>query len=651
MKPVFFGCVLLLTSLTISAYEKRDILQKSFDEDKLKKSFTLNQKWIKYPDYNDRDGWDNLTGSLKQELIDKGTEYLNYNWQYIELTDYLEFGRSGNRQIMEAPYKENRSAFTHLVIAELAEGKGRFMEQIANGIWFYCEMTSWAYSAHMHHHTRAERTGMPDPNEHIIELASGDMGSFLAWTYFFLKDELNEMHPLIASYLRKNLQKRILDVYINRDDFDWQVFNATPTTKVINWTPWVSFNVLSCFLLLENDPEVLASAIYRTMISVDNFINVYQDDGACEEGPSYWKNAVGRLYDYLKILDDTGLDMAPVFKLPLIKRMGEFVSKAYIGNGWVVNYSDASARYDGPLGLIFRYGETVGSDEMKQFASYLFRQKNNNDYVVESSDFFRTIENIKSYNDLVNTPPATSQAPCTWYPQTEFLYMRDNTGFFFSAKGGTNQQGHNHNDVGSFVLFYKSKPVVIDVGVGTYTKQTFSGERYSIWTMQSNYHNLPVINGIPQRSLGGDKRPDDHNFSAREVRFDERKSTLSMDISRSYHPDSKAQSWIRRYIFKPDQGLIVEDEFRLTEAVENNQVNFMVAEKPDLTLPGRVKLNIGDEIIVLKYNDSDFEEEVETIQLTDRKLSNVWGDTLYRVSLNAKELKTKGKYKFQIYKE
>jgi len=54
---------------------------------------------------------------------------------------------------------------------------------------------------------------------------------------------------------------------------------------------------------------------------------------------------------------------------------------------------------------------------------------------------------------------------------------------------------------------------------------------------------------------------------------------------------------------------------------------------------------------VLKYNDSDFEEEVETIQLTDRKLSNVWGDTLYRVSLNAKELKTKGKYKFQIYKE
>ena len=39
-------------------------------------------------------------------------------------------------------------------------------------------------------------------------------------------------------------------------------------------------------------------------------------------------------------------------------------------------------------------------------------------------------------------------------------------------------------------------PVIIDAGVGTYTRQTFSSERYTIWTMQSNYHNLPMINGF-----------------------------------------------------------------------------------------------------------------------------------------------------------
>ena len=41
---------------------------------------------------------------------------------------------------------------------------------------------------------------------------------------------------------------------------------------------------------------------------------------------------------------------------------------------------------------------------------------------------------------------------------------------------------------------------MIDAGVGTYNRQTFSEQRYDIWTMQSNYHNLPMINGVPQKN-------------------------------------------------------------------------------------------------------------------------------------------------------
>ncbi|WP_425476307.1 hypothetical protein [Paraflavitalea speifideaquila] len=48
-------------------------------------------------------------------------------------------------------------------------------------------------------------------------------------------------------------------------------------------------------------------------------------------------------------------------------------------------------------------------------------------------------------------------------------------------------------------MYIDQTPVLIDAGVGTYTRQTFSSERYTIWTMQSNYHNLPLINGVPQQ--------------------------------------------------------------------------------------------------------------------------------------------------------
>ncbi|WP_092282222.1 hypothetical protein [Caldicoprobacter faecalis] len=40
----------------------------------------------------------------------------------------------------------------------------------------------------------------------------------------------------------------------------------------------------------------------------------------------------------------------------------------------------------------------------------------------------------------------------------------------------------------------------IDVGVETYTAKTFSSSRYEIWTMQSQYHNLPTVNGVCQQA-------------------------------------------------------------------------------------------------------------------------------------------------------
>lgn len=639
MRTIFLSIISFTISLAVHAYEKRDLLQKSFNEESLKNTLILNQKWVNYPDYNDRVGWDALTGSLKQEIISRGEIELDYDWKVIKATDYIEYVRSGNRQALGQPFGSNRSALSNLLIAELAEGKGRFLDQIGNGIWFFCEMTSWAAS-----------DNLPDPAERKIDLVVGDMGSFLAWTYYFLKDELTEIHPLIPIRLRQTLQDRILNEYMSRDH-SWHVFNATPLTKVNNWTSWVNFNSISVFLLLENDPEKLAAAVYRSMVSVDNFINYYHDDGACEEGTYYFTHAVGKLYDYLQILSYAGVPVSSIFKEPVIKRMGEFISEAYIGDGWVVNYSDASPRLGGPIGVIFRYGEAVGSDKMKQFASHLYHQDKKEEYIFSGTDVFRTIENLKSHQSLIATNPATSGNPSMWYPQTEILFIRDQSGFFFSSRGGTNQQSHNHNDVGSFILFYNNKPVFIDIGVGTYTAQTFGSGRYSIFTMQSDFHNLPVINGVSQRSLGGNRSPEEEKYSAKNVRFDARKSFFSADISGSYHPDSKAQSWVRSYDLNPGGKLIIEDQFVLTEAVLPNQVNFITQQKPDISKPGKIMMRIEEQIIALTYDPSKFDIAIEEMKLTDEKLSNSWGESLYRLSFNAKELVTKGKYKFVVAKE
>lgn len=642
MKRLFFLIILVIFSFSSRAWENRNLLQQNADQVKLKASLILNQQWVTYPRYSDRAAWDVLTSGVKDEIIRKGENALSYEWKVIKATDYLEYERSGSRKAMEDPFGSNNAALSNLVLAELAEGKGRFIDQIINGIWQSCEMTSWALSAHLKG-AQKEPGALPSYQENVIDLTSGDLGSFFAWTWFLLKDELDKVNPLVSKRLRMNLQERILDPYMNRSDFWWQAFNATPVTMVNNWNPWCNFNVLSCFLLLENDPDKLAAAVYRTMVSVDKFINYTHADGACEEGPSYWGHAAGKMYDYLQILSTATGGNVSVFNQPMIRNMGEYIARSYVGKGWVVNFADASAKGGGEPGLIFRYGKAVGSLEMQQFAAYLHERDNKAPYYNSGRDLFRTLENLSSGSELKKTKPATSQVASVWYPETEFCYMRNPNGFFLAAKGGYNNESHNHNDMGSFSLYLDQTPMIIDAGVGTYTRQTFSSERYTIWTMQSNFHNLPVINGVAE-AFGA-------QFRSRNLRFDPKKSLFSLDIAGAYPEEAGVEKWQRSYLLETKSGVTILDEFKLRKTEKPNQLNFLTWGMPDISVPGVVVLEKEGVRLKLNYDAAQFKPAVETLALTDKRLSNVWGEQIYRLSLNAVKTELSGKYKITINRQ
>jgi hypothetical protein len=631
-------CLIALSALTGFATEERDLLQKAVSSEALQSILLTEQAWVPYPDYTDRSGWEALTKNVSAELIKAGEEYLEYDWKVVQLSDYLEFEKSGSRDIMQQPFGDNNNAMMALVLAELAEGKGRFMDQIMNGTWMACEMTTWVLSAHLAHYQTNERA-IPDPYEFTIDLTAGDLGSFYSWVYYFFKDEFDKVHPLIAKRLRQNLQERILDVYMERSDFWWQAFDLEPGETVNNWNPWCNSNVLLTFLLLEEDPEKLTAGVYRTMVSTDEFINYTHEDGACEEGPSYWGHAAGKLFDYLDILYLATGGKVSIFDQPIIKNMGEYIARSYVGDGWVVNFADASARGGGEPSVIYRYGKAVQSAEMQSFAAYLFERAGREHHVPIGRDLFRALESLRFSDELAAAQPALPNAAYTWYPQTEFCYMQTESGFFFAAKGGYNNESHNHNDVGSFSLYFNNIPFLIDAGVGTYTRQTFSSERYTIWTMQSNYHNLPLINGVAQKN-GNDYRSGQVSFNADKQRF-------SLDIAGAYPDEAAVEKWVRTYSLREDQ-LLIEDDFRLKEAKAPTQVNFLCWAKPELLPNGRVQLTQSGQTLELSYPAKSFSATVETIELDDARLSRVWGEQIYRLRLNANELDKKGKYQFAI---
>lgn len=636
MKKIIVLTFALLCAATTFAYTERNILQKQTDMERLKDMLILNQEWVTYPDYVNRKGWDTFLGTSKEAYIRRGEKYLDYQWQVVKATDYLAYERTGDRKIMENPFGTNNSAVAALLMAELAEGKGRFVDQLVNGVFFLCEMSSWANSAHVV--LQRSNRALPSYDNPVFDLSVGGIGNMLSWTYYFFKDSFDKIDPEISRRLRHELQVRILDTYLNDDSFWWMARGSHYKRGRLlnNWNPWCNSNALIAFMLLENNRDTLAKAVYMTMESVDEFLNYIKADGACEEGPSYWGHAPGKTLDYLEMLSVITGGKVNIFAEPMIKSMGEYISRSYVGDGWVVNFADASAKGGGDSHLIYRFGKAVDSDELKGFAA-LMNQKRSAPW--SGMDIFRTLASLEIDNELKQTAPQHINQPFTWYPETEFCYLSTKDGLFLAAKGGYNDESHNHNDAGTCSVWFDQTPILIDAGVGTYTRQTFSKERYSIWTMQSNYHNLPMINGVPEKY--GKK------YKATEAKAS--KNSFSVNIATAYTEEAKVKKWIRSYKTKGNS-VQINDAFELEEAIASNIINFMTWGEVDSSEKGKVTIQVNSVKAQLLYDADKFELSVEPKELTDSRLSNVWGKTIYRLSFKAKQQPEKGNYTFTIKK-
>lgn len=637
MKKLILTAVAAIVCSTTFAYKEHNLLEKTADLNKIKESLVMNQEWVKYPAYKDRAAWDAFLGNYKDQYIKRGEKALNHNWEYIPASAYIEYERSGSRDIMQLPNNRNNSAISDLFMAELAEGKGRFIEKIIDGVFFTCEKTSWVLSAHLP--SQPGGRSLPNYKHHYIDLGSGAMGEMMSWIYYYLSDEFNKVNPLVSERLRHELQVRILDAYEQNEYFWWLASSYKEGMMVNNWNPWCNQMSIVSYFLLENDRDKLAKAVQKSMISVDKFINYTKEDGACEEGPSYWGHAAGKMYDYLQMIYDGTNGKISIFDQPIIKNMGEYIANSYVGNGWVVNFADASARGGGEASMIWRYGKAIGSTQMMSYAGYL--NSLSKESAPSGSDYFRRFAALANDKEFRAQSAEFTPLPYSWYPGTEFCYMSDKNGSFFAAKGGYNNESHNHNDAGTFNFYIDKTPIIIDAGVGTYTRQTFGKERYNIWTMTSDYHNLPIINGKTQ-SFGS-------KFKANNTQFDQKKMRFSTDIAAAYPSETGVNSWQRSYTLA--KGVLkIEDNFDIANAEKPNVINFLTWGNVDIATPGVIKIEVDGKKAELKYDKANFIPTIEVIEQNDTRLSSVWGDQIFRISLTAQNCISKDKYTYTINK-
>ena len=642
-------CIVIFGYFSNAAEEdKINLLSNKYPEEQLKQILLPAADWYPFPKASDREGWSGLPAKVRTNHIAQAEKHLNCEWETPKASVFLEYVRNGNRSNYQGVSFNRRSKLAELVLGECMEGKRRFMDDILNGIWTICEETYWGVPAHLSLQQRGN--GLPDVTEPTVDLFAAETGMLLSWTYYLLGDQLDSISPLINERILYEVNRRILDVNLERDDFWWMGLKGN---KVNNWNPWVCSNWLTAVLILEKDPERRIQSVNKILHCLDQFLNHYPKDGGCDEGPNYWGRAAASLYDCLELLNWASKGEIDVFDNPLIREMGRYIYRTFINDRYFINFADASAIVSVDPSLVYRYGKSIRNETMMRFGSYMARKQNLGQKVLKGGFgcLGRVLPTLFVMDELSNTEPASPFFRDFWLPELQVMgarsYKGSAKGLYLAAKGGHNAESHNHNDVGSFIVYIDGFPAIIDVGVETYTAKTFSNRRYEIWTMQSAYHNLPTINGFMQKE--GEK------YYAKDVHYqnNEKKAIFSLDIANAYPEEAGINFWKRTMVLDRGKQIVIQDKYKLKEVREELVLSLMTWKEPEWIRDGKIRLQKPDKIkkgkeVLIEFEKGKYTVNIEEIEIADNRLKSSWGEKVYRILFTVKKTLPEDELRFYI---
>jgi hypothetical protein len=603
-----------------------------------------------------RAAWEAVHAPTRDQLLSQAARFLASPWTVLTATGYGRFHEDGDRLTYERPYfaRRNRLSAALLTAALAGPTEGR-LDEIIDGVWLLCEETTWCLPAHDLFARQAGQP-LPDPARPFIDLFAAETAALLAYTDLLTGDLLG---TVVRKRLRDEVKARVLGPY--RDSDQWWWFGLRKK-DLNNWTPWIHSNLLIASLLLDDQPQDISVTVQRAVGALDRYLEAVPADGGCDEGISYWWRAGGSLYECLETLSSACGDDYGVFEIQKIRAIARYPVIAHIAGEWHVNFADASAKPYGPTPhVLYGFGRRIGDQEVIRQARALRGDQTATAELISGSNGsiarpLRAMFDTEWANEPPCPFPMTLQA---WLSDTGVLTARSRAGsadgLFLAAKAGHNAESHNHNDVGSFIVALDGRPLIIDVGVGVYTRQTFGPERYEIWTMQSSWHNVPEVDGFAQ----GPGR--EHAAHRVQGLLSADAAGLSVDIAAAYPLQAGIRSWQRTTRLArggtDDGKILIEDCWDLSYSPERLVVHLIVAGQPRLVASGRLLISAADRAsasrddardLAIGYPAADFEVRIEQRPVGDSQLASVWGPSVYRITLESRHPASQGTSRLEI---
>ena len=458
----------------------------------------------------------------------------------------------------------------------------------------------------------------------------------MCWTKYLLGNRLHK-YSAVVERISYELKGRILDNLDALPQMHWS--GCVPGKHLNNWTPWIVSNLLAVALLEEGEADRRERWFTFLAGSLDAFLATYAPDGGCDEGPGYFNHAGASVLDALELFYISSNRQVDFWQNELIRNMACYILHAHIDGEYYINFADAGCRVHPDALLLRRCAAFMRDDSLKAHAEQLIADGFSIPaWNVGYDGIYRRLKNLFDYKSDISVKEAPLKPLYHYFPGIQLFYarQRERGGLYLAAKGGHNEESHNHNDVGNFIIYADGEAFIVDAGVETYSKKTFSEKRYDIWTMQSRYHNTAIIDGLDQKP--------GREYAARNVSASDEgtKAVFACDMAAAYGLDGSAK-YARTLALDREKGEITLTDEVVLPRKGSLILPLLTAVEPELSY-GKVILRGKDTNLLIEFDAREFETEYERIDLLDGNLKNNWQrDRLYRLLLSRRQTLTRGK--------
>lgn len=582
--------------------------------------------------------WDSIPAWYSDAVMTAAEKHRDSHWPHPTARDLIDYYQTGNRERYEAVVRERQSRLTTFALAALMTGDDEWLGHVLDGSVALCEQLSWCWPAHDDAFERAGSV-FPVRGAPYVDLGASEVASQLAWICNVLGSLIEKIAPGFVALVREEIVQRVFLPRLERTDWKWLGITRPPN----NWLAWIDSNLLGAVLAIFDGSDTHRAIVSRCSQGVTRFLRTIPYDGAIDEGFSYWWVGVGKALHALDLIrGPSGTPPVSDVVETWLRNLTSFPDTMWLGSEWFVSYADSVPKPPEPIPwhILIRAAQGGRNDRVLRVVKAM-QDRQVGQYCPEWG-FFSNLDFVASVLQVdvgealeVDRPKGEAV-----FLSRQIAMLRERPGSFegFCAmiKGGDNDESHNHLDIGTVTLSLDGVPVLADLGREMYERKTFGPHRYDIWYVQSQWHNVPRIDGSDQ-CAGKEWCGTDF-----EITYDVNEPSASLDLTEAY--PGNGFSWTRSVVM----------DRRLGEAVGVEDISGVYEPELFFVVAGtcrvggatvEVELMTGNRKVLLEFPDAHISSEVR--RLTDPLMRHCWGDKVTRLCVTLPSAHAPSRYQWR----